>query len=527
MLSQSMVKTILVSLLAAALWVFPTLRVMGQEEPPIVTSFSDGRLIFEDPSAEGEGAYQVEWSSDLQAWFKSWAGLALVPSDGSPTQVTVPRFFRVRRLYTSGALPEAVTDADYFDGGTPDMAKVTLGKFLFWDKILSGNRNVSCATCHHSMAGTGDGLSLSLGEGAAGVGVMRTTPAPGEDGAVPERVPRNAPHIFNLGAIEFTTMFHDGRVVEDDTHAKGFATPAGDDLLSGLDNALAAQAVFPVTSGTEMAGQPPENDIANLAAAGDLPALWSTLAARVKAIPEYVSMCIDAYPEVSGSADITFAHVANAIAAYEAWAGRADNSPFDRYLRGETAALSAKQVDGMQLFYGKADCASCHSGKFQTDHQFHAVAIPQIGPGKGHGASGHEDFGREDVTGVVEDRYKFRTPSLRNVALTGPWGHSGAYDSLEAVVRHMLDPVAGLNSYDRTQAVLPSRPDLEGDDFIVMDDPELVNSIAGASEPLPVVLGDDELESLIAFLHALTDPRSMDLRDIVPLSVPSGLPVSD
>ncbi|MCP5115574.1 MAG: cytochrome-c peroxidase, partial [bacterium] len=150
-----------------------------------------------------------------------------------------------------------------------------------------------------------------------------------------------------------------------------------------------------------------------------------------------------------------------------------------------------------------------------------------IGAGKGNGPSGHEDFGREGVTGLEEDRYKFRTPSLRNVALTGPWGHGGAYDSLEAVVRHMLDPVAGLNSYDRTQAVLPSRPDLDAVDFTVMDDPELVSNIAAASEPVPVALSDDELDSLLAFLHALTDPGSVDLRDTVPSSVPSGLPVSD
>jgi cytochrome c peroxidase len=71
-----------------------------------------------------------------------------------------------------------------------------------------------------------------------------------------------------------------------------------------------------------------------------------------------------------------------------------------------------------------------------------------IGPGKGDGFEEHDDYGRERVTGDANDRYKFRTPSLRNVALTGPWRHDGAYNTLEAVVRHHLAPEKSLNAYD-------------------------------------------------------------------------------
>ena len=237
----------------------------------VITNIEDGRITFEDPDGDPDGHYRVEWSSDMTEWFDSWASLSLIPSDGSPTSVEVPRFYRVIRDEGFSAIPSAVTDADFRDGGSPDMAKVELGKQLFWDKELSGNQNISCATCHHAFAGTGDGLSLPLGEGATGLGIFRQTPAEGEAGAVHERVPRNAPHIFNIGATEFSTMFHDGRVMKDDTHAKGFISPAGDDLLPGLENAIAVQAMFPVTSGTEMAGQGTENTIAGLT--GDLPAL--------------------------------------------------------------------------------------------------------------------------------------------------------------------------------------------------------------------------------------------------------------
>jgi cytochrome c peroxidase len=274
-----------------------------------------------------------------------------------------------------------------------------------------------------------------------------------------------------------------------------------------------------------MAGQPGENTIADLT--GDLPALWAALADRLEAIPAYVDQFVHVFPDVSSGPDITFAHAANAIGAYEMWAGRADNSPFDDFLRGETDAISAKAQRGMALFYGKAGCATCHSGKFQTDHDFYAIAMPQIGPGKGDGASGREDFGFGRETGDEEDHYKFRTLSLRNVALTGPWGHSGAYNTLEAVVRHHLDPVTNLNSYDQSQAALPSRADLDALDFSVMNDPALRANIAAANQLEPVSISEPEIDELMAFLHALTDPASIDLRDTVPMTVPSDLPVGD
>ena len=142
-----------------------------------------------------------------------------------------------------------------------------------------------------------------------------------------------------------------------------------------------------------------------------------------------------------------------------ATAWRADNSRFDRFLRGDRSALSRLEKRGMRVFYGKrrGNCASCHSGTFQTDHSFRAIAMPQVGPGKGDGTSGHEDFGRERVSGDPADRYRFRVPTLRNIALTAPYGHAGAFGSLEAMVRHHLDTVASLQAYDPAQCALPPR----------------------------------------------------------------------
>ncbi len=419
-------------------------------------------------------------------------------------------------------LPDAPKDSDYRDNGAPDKAKVELGGQLFFDKILSGNRNISCATCHHALTDTGDGLSLPVGEGGKGLGATRDTGTDAD--AIHERVPRNAPPVFNLGASEFTRLFHDGRLEPDPRQPTGFKSPAGLLLPEGLDSVLAVQAMFPVTSATEMAGQLGENPVANAALAGDLVSVWAQLAQRLQNIPGYAQQFEVVFDDVSEPGDITFVHVANAIAAFEAASWRADNSPFDRFLRGERGAMSRAAKRGMRVFYGKnkGNCASCHSGTFQTNHGFAAIGMPQIGPGKGDGPSGREDFGRARETGDMADLFRFRVPTLRNVALTAPYGHAGAYNSLEAVVRHHLDPVNSLWSYDPSQAVMPSRPDLDALDFDVMSNPSLVQAIADANELSPVNLSEREFNDLIEFLHALTDPASIDLRGDVPTSLPSG-----
>ena len=427
-------------------------------------------------------------------------------------------------------LPEPVQGNDYQDNGSPDAAKVELGRQLFFDKVLSGNLNISCATCHHPFAGTGDGLSLPIGEGGRGIGVTRDTGA-GPD-AVYERVPRNAPALFNLGAREFTTLFHDGRIEPDPGYPSGLATPAGQQLPDGLENALAAQAMFPVTSGTEMAGQPGENPVADAAADGNLAGkdgVWEQLAARLRNIDGYARQFIDVFADINSVDDIRFVHAANAIAAYEASAWRSDNSPFDRFLRGDRGALSLEQLRGMRVFYSSrnGNCARCHDGPFQTDHTFRAIAVPQIGPGKGDGVHGYEDYGRERVTGYAADRYRFRVPSLRNVELTAPYGHSGAFNTLEAMVRHHLDAVTSLYEYDANQAVLPTRPDLDELDMRATRDDVAVANIANASELAPVNLDADDVAALLEFLRALTDPAMLDMRGDVPGYLPSGLPLGD
>jgi len=422
-----------------------------------------------------------------------------------------------------------VTDEDF---PKPDAAKEYLGQYLFFDKILSGNKNISCATCHHPFAATSDGLSLPVGEGGVGLSVLRNTGS--GNSAIKARVARHSPHLFNLGASEFTRLFYDGRVAVDSSQPSGFLSPAGDDLPLGLDNPLAVQALFPLQSLEEMAGQPGENSIADAAAFGHLAGsggVWEQLAHRLQAIEEYVDLFKAAFSDIRKASDITYVHAANAIAAFEAAAWRCTDSKFDQYMSGHLEVASEQEVRGGLLFYGKAGCANCHSGKFQTNHQFYAIGIPQIGPGKGDNLPGYtdglEDFGRERVTERAADRFKFRTPSLRQVALTGPWGHDGAYNDLAAMVRHHLNPRQALNHYDMSQAVLPSKEDLEALDFVVHQQFSRRQAIADAIEIEPVNLTDEEISDIMAFLYALTDVNCIDLRKTVVNHVPSGLSVVD
>ena len=435
-----------------------------------------------------------------------------------------------------------VLPAPDYDFRTPSDEKVELGRNLMFDKILSGNKSISCGTCHHSLTDTGDGLSLPVGEGGKGLGVTRTVGS-GPD-LILERVPRNAPPVFNLGDRSIHTLLHDGRVstVGGASFPSGCKTPAGADLPNNLENVLACQAMFPVTSATEMAGQAGENSIADAAAVGNLAGpdgVWAQLAARLQEIPGYVTMFQAAFPgDVISADDITYAHAANAISAFEGVAWRADNSPFDQFLRGDRGAMSKNARKGMKLFYkGNSSgntCASCHSGLYQSDQQFHAIAMPQIGTGRGSNSlgqtGGHEDFGREQVTGNASDTLKFRTPILRNVALTAPYGHGGAYNTLRAVVEHHLDAVNSLYAYNSNrQAILPTHPTLDAENYVAMDDLARVDFIAAHNELAPMAFSAEEVDRILDFLHALTDTSSIDLRrdqDVVN-GVPSGLPLDD
>ncbi|MBD3672541.1 MAG: cytochrome-c peroxidase [Planctomycetaceae bacterium] len=390
---------------------------------------------------------------------------------------------------------------------------VQLGQALFFDRILSGNRDIACATCHHPLLATGDGLAFPVGTGTPTIGALGFFREKG-DGR--EFVPRNAPEVFNRGSVHWTSQFWDSRI---EVSNGVLLTPAGADLPSGLSTVLAAQAMFPVTSRDEMRGSLTDVLSGNeLAAIPDqnLPAMWEALMIRLLSTDGYPQLFSEAYPNIPEK-DLGFEHAATAIAAFEAEAFGYDDSPFDNYLRGDNEALDDTQKRGAILFYGKANCASCHAGTLLTDQKHYNLGIPQLGPGKDP-ATGL-DFGRFGITGDPNDLFRFRTPPLRNVTATGPWMHNGAYSDLRDAVKHHLDAVKYLHIYQPQKQL--DQPELWE---TVVDDEETNDLLTEDLDLSPSRLNGRELKDLMAFLESLTAPHLHNrLFLTIPSSVPSGL----
>ncbi|SFJ33645.1 cytochrome-c peroxidase [Jannaschia pohangensis] len=400
-------------------------------------------------------------------------------------------------------------------------ARARIGQLLFYDPILSGNRNIACATCHHPDLGTADGLSLGIGEGGVGLGPRRT-PGTGID-RIAKRVPRNAPGLWNIGAVEFETFFHDGRVSVSDHYGTGYDSPAEEWLPADLPNLLAVQAIFPLTAQFEMAGNVGENEV--IGAVNDRIDLgWPILAKRVRTIPAYGAMFVAAFP-IDSAEEVTISHIAIALADFMNSEWRSLDAPYDRWLAGD-GALSPAQERGRDLFFGVANCASCHSGPLFTDHDFHALALPPFGPGRTRRFDPVvRDVGRMAETDDLADAYRFRTPSLRNVTLTAPYGHNGAYPTLEGIIRHHADPRAAFDAWTPEAARLPRADWLAAIDFVVRDDAREMARVAAAVDIAPVALTEGQVADLVAFLGALEGTESLRGRLGVPDAVPSGLAV--
>ncbi len=402
-----------------------------------------------------------------------------------------------------------------------DPAKARIGQLLFYDKILSGNRNIACGTCHHhDHAGT-DALSLGIGEGGVGVGPERTV---GEgDDRIAKRIPRNAPALWNLGHRSVEVLFHDGRLSVSDLFGNGFNSPAEEWLPEGLETVVAAQALFPLVAQFEMAGNPKENEIAG-AIHDRIDAAWPILAQRVRTIPEYGDMFVEAFETIERPEDVTIVEIGNAIGAFIIGEWQSFDSPYDAWLAG-TAPLPEDAERGRQLFFS-VGCSNCHSGPLFTDHGFHALGLPAFGPGRTRLFDPYaRDVGRMGESDALEDAYRFRTPSLRNVALTAPYGHNGAWPTLEGMVRQHLDPAAARAAWTPETADLPAAPWLAPIDFVIQqDEREMVRQAARVDVDLPA-LSDAEVADLVAFLHALTGETAKSRPLGRPETVPSGLSV--
>ena len=392
-------------------------------------------------------------------------------------------------------------------------AQVALGQALFFDKILSGNRDVACATCHDVAAALGDGRSLAIGTGGQGQGGGRTL-GPGR-----QFTPRGAPSLLNSG-LGLPQLFWDARL---SGRSGFFSTDTGLALPPGLPNILTAQALMPVLNRGEMRGRAGDRDVHGnlneLAAFGDgqSEAVWQGVMQRLLAIQEYVGLFNAAFP---GSVP-RFEHAARALAVFQMEGFTKTRSPFDRYLDRDDNALTVEQKRGGLLFFGKGRCSTCHNGPFLGAQQVANVGAPQIGPGGAREPA--LDLGRGEQDRNSFYRFAFRVAPLRNIELTAPYFHSGAYPTLEAVVTHYNNAPAALRNYDPSQLTADVRPLFRGDPGTVAD---VLATLDGQLRQ-PLQLTPAEIGELVSFLKSLTDPSARDLGALVPARVPSGLPVRD
>jgi cytochrome c peroxidase len=352
----------------------------------------------------------------------------------------------------------------------PDRAAVEeLGRLLFWDPILSGERDVACATCHHPDFAWADGRALSLGAGAEGLGPDRVDIS---GGAIPV-VRRNSQTILN---VAFNGLDNGrGRRRSFDGSLASVNQARAPMFWDSRVESLELQALEPIKALEEMRGMTYSADDA-----------LDVVVGRLGEIPEYVRLFDTAF---GPGAAITATRIGEAIAAYERTLVAMD-SPFDRFQAGDRSALTDTQRRGMEAF-NDARCDGCHGGVMFSDYDLRAEGVAE-----------HELLEEPDAGG---GRFRFRTPTLRNVALTPPYMHNGTLATLEDV----------LDFYDNRRS----------------ENPNVTNAGRGGRGPGgPASLdrrfrrvrgmSEDDKRDIVAFLEALTDD-SFDRS--IPARVPSGL----
>jgi cytochrome c peroxidase len=351
----------------------------------------------------------------------------------------------------------------------PSPASVALGRLLFWDPILSGNRDVACATCHHPDFAYADGRDLSLGTSAVGLGPSRRDVS---NGRIPI-VKRNSPTVLNTA---FNGLDRQGRRRRPSGQTPETLDPANAPML--WDNrirSLEAQALEPIKSREEMRG-----DAYSEAVAVD------TVLARLRANQEYVRLFEAAF---GAGTSIDATRLGQAIAAFER-SLVAMNSPYDRFLAGERDALTARQRRGLEAF-DRAGCDRCHEGTMFSDFELHAEGV--------------RENPRLPEPDAGTRRYRFRTPSLRNVALTAPYMHNGMLATLEDVLRF----------YDRGRSENPAVTAGQRGRNSSDGTARLAGQFVRVAD-----MTDSEMSDIIAFLESLTDTG---FDKTIPSQVPSGL----
>ena len=365
----------------------------------------------------------------------------------------------------NGYLPPSKLDQSF------DEEKSRIGKKIFEASLMSFNSDTSCKSCHLKEFSSADGLPNAVGVGGSGEGHERLM----SDGLI---VPRNTLPLWGRGAIGFSTFFWDGKVQRGDGQLIsqfGDMAPSDDPLITAVHLPFVEIREMVVDDQTvdenykdetvSSARKIMDRLIAKLAK----DELGQELAISVKKNKDELAF-IDV-------ATVVAHHIKNQFALGE--------SKFSRFMEGKDT-FSKKQLQGGLIFYGKGNCASCHSGAHFSDFKFHTIINPQMGFGKnGFGI----DYGRFNVTRDYQDLYKFRTPPLANVIETAPYGHSGSVRTIEEIIVSHFDP---LRYFDMQKLDVVRRRELFERIQTTVDQPNVA------------YLDNKEINDLIEFLKTLT-----------------------
>ena len=303
-------------------------------------------------------------------------------------------------------------------------AKVILGKILFWDEQLSSDDSIACGTCHVPEVGGGDPRwSLGPHPGPDGVvgtaddrfgspGVTRQTSA-GDFTAdavfgVRRQVTARVANT-NHGAAFHNELFWDGRA------STTFVDPQTSQVLIPFNGALESQALGPILSPVEMGheGRTWPDVVQKLAARRPL-ALALSLTPDVQAVLQPTTDYPALFTAAFGDPTISAARIAFALASYQRTL-IPDDTPWDRFIGGQTSALTSQQQQGWNLFVGLGRCVACHVPPLFMDDQFHNLGLRWAS----------EDRGLGNVTQIPFDDGLFKTPSLRNAGLRPRLFHNG------------------------------------------------------------------------------------------------------
>jgi cytochrome c peroxidase len=292
------------------------------------------------------------------------------------------------------ALPETIKSPK---DNPSSQGKVELGKLLFYDPILSGNKDVACVTCHHPNTGYAEFLDISMGANAHGLGSKRRFNVPND---IPF-VKRNAQTIINT-AFNGMDVFN--------SYTPKNASMFWDDRIKSLEE----QALEPIKALEEMRGHGHSEE-----------GILDVVVERLKQIPEYQKLFALAFEENEA---ISVENLGKAIAAFER-SLVTNNSRFDQYMRGNREAILISEQEGFELFQ-KVGCANCHNGPMFSDYKPHVLGVPE-----------NRKLPAPDAG--IGDSFAFRTPTLRNLRFTAPYMHNGSLKNLQRVLEFYEDIANG------------------------------------------------------------------------------------